>query len=261
MKSFEKIVRKGILALTQSALDPMQFAYRPGRGVEDATCTLLNMILKHLEGKNNYVRLLFIDFSSAFNCVQPHILAKKLVENFNLDLNIVCWLVDFLTSRSQRVRVNGVSSNALLSSTGTPQGCFLSPLLFSLYTDDCRSVFEGRHIIKFADDSVIFLYFHKKNIVPVLPVVIKGHQVELVKEDKYLGTVFDDKLKFEANTDMIKEKHTLQRMYFLRKLLTFHVDVSFMKMFYTCFIESIVSFSVICWYGNLNVKSRGSWTV
>ncbi len=30
-----------------------------------------------------------------------------------------------------------------------------------------------------------------------------------------------------------------------------------MKMFYTCFIESIVSFSVICWYGNLNVKSRG----
>ncbi len=155
MKSFEKIVRKGILALTQSALDPMQFAYRPGRGVEDATCTLLNRILKHLEGKNNYVRLLFIDFSSAFNCVQPHILAKKLVENFNLDLNIVCWLVDFLTSRSQRVRVNGVSSNALLSYTGTPQGCFLSPLLFSLYTDDCRSVFEGRHIIKFADDSVI----------------------------------------------------------------------------------------------------------
>ncbi len=206
----------------------------------------------------------------------------------------MCWLVDFLTSRSQRVRVNGVSSNALLSYTGTPQGCFLSPLLFSLYTDDCRSVFEGRHIIKFADDSVIvslltgsdgshgpvvdhfiqwcdasflninasktkemFIDFRKKNIVPVLPVVIKGHQVELVKEYKYLGTVFDDKLKFEANTDMIKEKHTLQRMYFLRKLLTFHVDVSFMKMFYTCFIESIVSFSVICWYGNLNVKSRG----
>lgn len=92
MKYFEKIVRKGILTLTQSALDPMQFAYRLARAVEDATCTLLNLILKHLEGKNNYVHLLFIDFS---NCVQPHILAKKLVENFNLDLNIVCWLVDF----------------------------------------------------------------------------------------------------------------------------------------------------------------------
>ncbi len=248
-----------------------------------------------MEGKNNYVRLLFIDFSSAFNCVQPHILAKKLVENFNLDLNIVCWLVHFLTSRSQRVRVNGVFSNALLSSTGTPQGCVLSPLLFSLYTDDCRSVFEGRHIIKFADDSVIvplltgsdgshgpvvdhfiqwcdasflninasktkemFIDFRKKNIVPVLPAVIKGHQVEFVKEYKYLGTVFDDKLKFETNTDMIRGK-ARQRMYFLRKLRTFYVDVSFMKMFYTCFIESIESFSVICWYGNLNVKSRGKF--
>ncbi len=31
----------------------------------------------------------------------------------------------------------------------------------------------------------MFIDFRKKNIVPVLPVVIKGHQVELVKEYKY----------------------------------------------------------------------------
>ncbi|XDV11492.1 hypothetical protein PO909_000423 [Leuciscus waleckii] len=296
MKSFEKIVRKEILASTQSALDPMQFAYRSGRGVDDATCTLLNMILRHLEGKKTHVRLLFIDFSSAFNCVQPFILAKKLIDNFHLDLNIVCWLVDFLTNRSQRVRVNGVLSNVLLSSTGTPQGCVLSPLLFSLYTDDCRSIFNGRHIVKFADDSVIvsllnefesdsgpvtdhfiqwcdasflninasktkemFIDFRKKNSVPVLPSAIKGHQVEVVTQYKYLGTVFDDKLQFEANTDIIRGK-ALQRMYFLRKLRTFNMDVSFMKMFYTCFIEAVLSFSIICWYGNLNVKNRRKLT-
>ncbi|KAF7655799.1 hypothetical protein LDENG_00050610, partial [Lucifuga dentata] len=34
-------------------------------------------------------------------------------------------------------------------------GCVLSPLLFSLYTNDCQSHYEGWYVIKFADDSVI----------------------------------------------------------------------------------------------------------
>ncbi len=38
----------------------------------------------------------------------------------------------------------------------------------------------------------MFIEFHKKNVVPVLPAVIKGHQVEVVKEYKDLGTVFND---------------------------------------------------------------------
>ncbi len=36
---------------TESLLDPMQFAYRPKRGVEDATITLLHLLIRHLEGK------------------------------------------------------------------------------------------------------------------------------------------------------------------------------------------------------------------
>lgn len=48
-------------------------------------------------------------------------------------------------------------SNALLSSTGITQGCVLSPLLFPLYTDDCQTTFEGRHIIKFGDLVIVSL--------------------------------------------------------------------------------------------------------
>ena len=59
----------------------------------------------------------------------------------------------------------------------------------------------------------MFIDFHKKSSVPVLPSVIKGHQVEVVKQYKYLGTVFDEKLKFKANTDIIRGK-ALQHMYF-----------------------------------------------
>ncbi|KAK7880697.1 hypothetical protein WMY93_032663 [Mugilogobius chulae] len=35
------------------------------------------------------------------------------------------------------------------------QGCCLSPLLYILYTHQCRSSHQDRHILKFADDSVI----------------------------------------------------------------------------------------------------------
>ena len=100
----------------------MQFAYRPNRGVEDATTTLFNFVYKHLEGKKTHVRLLFADFSSAFNTIQPLILYHKLVTLFSLDLGMVKWLIDFLIGRPQSVRVNSVLSQKKMTSTGSPTG-------------------------------------------------------------------------------------------------------------------------------------------
>jgi len=93
MKSLEKIIKQEIIAMTKSQLDPLQFAYRAGRGVEDALGSLLNTVFNHLEGANKFVRLLFIDFSSAFNCIQPHILADRLLKNYNINPGLTAWLV------------------------------------------------------------------------------------------------------------------------------------------------------------------------
>ena len=126
MKQFEKLVKRELVAKTESLLDPLQFAYREGRGVQDATATLLNLVHKHLEGVKTHARLLFVDFSSAFNTIQPHVLVEKLINSFSLDPCLVGWILDFLTNRSQCVRVNNTLSSLLSSSTGSPQGCVLS---------------------------------------------------------------------------------------------------------------------------------------
>ncbi|KAK1803582.1 hypothetical protein P4O66_020996 [Electrophorus voltai] len=57
--------------------------------------------------------------------------------------------------RPQSVQVGNCVSSTLTLNTGTPQGCGLSPLLYSLYTYDCAATSSSIIIVKFADDTVV----------------------------------------------------------------------------------------------------------
>lgn len=59
----------------------------------------------------------------------------------------------FLSGCKQRVKVSHHISSALSLSTGVPQGCVLSPLLYSLYTYDCRPLHPSNNFMKYADDT------------------------------------------------------------------------------------------------------------
>ena len=53
-------------------LDPLQYSYRQ-RGTDDAINSIIHLIITHLEETKAHARLLFVDFSSAFNTLQPSI--------------------------------------------------------------------------------------------------------------------------------------------------------------------------------------------
>ena len=52
------------------------------------------------------------------------------------------------------VRVGNNISTPLILNTGAPQGCVLSPLLYSLFTHDCVAT-HASNSIKFADDTTV----------------------------------------------------------------------------------------------------------
>lgn len=95
-------------------------------------------VVGHLEGTKTHALASFV-FLSTFNCMQPRILSRRLSEIPDIDVAATRWLVGWLTRRPQRVHANSTLSKALLCSTGSPPGCVLSPLLFILYTNSCRS--------------------------------------------------------------------------------------------------------------------------
>ncbi len=153
MKVFERLVKSHISTSIPVTLDPLQFAYRSNRSTDDAISHILHSSLTHIDSSNgNYARLLFIDYSSAFNTIVPTKLTNKLTGLGLNHLTPATWIQDFLTGRPQVVKVGQYTSNSITLNVGAPQGCVLSPLLYSLYTHDCVSSHRSTSIIKFADD-------------------------------------------------------------------------------------------------------------
>ncbi|KAJ8335932.1 hypothetical protein SKAU_G00392740 [Synaphobranchus kaupii] len=91
MKCFERLVLSQVQQSVQSIVDPLQFAYQQKRGVYDALLTLLHLVQSHLDTPKSYIRLVFVDFSSAFNTIQPHLMAKKLLK-MNLNPHLILWV-------------------------------------------------------------------------------------------------------------------------------------------------------------------------
>ena len=71
MKCFERLHKYPIISTVPVTLDPLQFAYHPNRFTDNAIAITLHTALSQLDKRNTYVRMLFIDYSSALNTIVP----------------------------------------------------------------------------------------------------------------------------------------------------------------------------------------------
>ncbi len=205
---------------------------------------------------------------------------------------ILDWILDFLTGRPQSVRVGHNTSSTTTLSTGAPQGCVLSPLLFTLLTPDCTAKFSSNHIIKFADDtSVVGLISNndethyreevaqlaewcgannlslnvektkevvmdfRRNSVDHPPLTIDTSTVERVSSTKFLGVHITEDLTWTTNTKSISKK-AQQRLHFLRRLKRASLPPPILTTFYRGTIESVLTSCITVWYGNCCAADR-----
>ncbi len=235
--------------------------------------------------------MLFVDYSSAFNTIVPATLVAKL-QTLGLNRSLCSWILDFLTGRSQVVRMGNNTSSPLILNTGAPQGCVLSPLLYSLYTHDCTATHSSNVIVKFADDTTVIglitdndetayreevstltkwcqenhlsLNIDKTKELVVdyrrqsrehTPITIDKTPVERVSSFKFLGVHITEDLTWSAHTDaVLKKAH--QRLFFLRRLRKFGSSPRILRSFYTCTVESILTGCITAWFGNSTAGNR-----
>ncbi|KAK1797878.1 hypothetical protein P4O66_008218 [Electrophorus voltai] len=264
MKCFEKLVRDFITSSLPASMDPLQFAYRHNRSTDDAIAHLLHTTLTHLDkGRANYVKMLFVDYSSAFNTIIPSLLTTKL-EDLGLHTSLCDWISNFLTDRPQSVWVGNCASSTLTLSTGAPQGCVLSPLLYSLYTYDCTATSSSTIIVKFADNTVVMGLISDNDERAYLEEI--KHLENWCQENNLLLNVSKTKelivdsskkqdLSWSRHTNSLAKK-ARQRLYHLRHLRDFRLPSKVLWNFYTCTIESILTGNITVWFGNSTKQDR-----
>ncbi len=89
----------------------------------------------------------------------------------------------------------------------------------------------------------------RRNQAVVPCTIVNNHLIEVVDSYKYLGTIINNKWNFTENTDRLC-KMSQQRLYCLQKLVKFNIDRTLMTAFYKAYVESILTFSLICWFAS-----------
>ena len=145
-------VRLGRFMEPSGVLPTTKFVYWNGLGTCDALFGVLHTLQSALESRQE-AKIVQIDFSAAFNRVNHQGILYKSC-SMGIGGSVLSILTQFLSNRSQHVKVDGCRSKLVNVVSGVPQGSVLVPLLFLLDTSELFSILENK-LIGYADDSTL----------------------------------------------------------------------------------------------------------
>ena len=285
-KLLETFIKRTIVKhlIDQQLLSPKQYGFISGRST---TTQLLMYLDKCIETivDGGVVDSIYMDFSKAFDSVPHRRLIGKL-ESYGVRGKILNWITEFLTARSQVVKVNNAESSLALVLSGIPQGSVLGPTLFIIYINDLLDDVNSNGLL-FADDAKIFsrissvddalslqsdinllenwsklwlLNFHPDkchvltlgkfdNIKHTQRYSIAGNELEHVFDEKDLGVTIDSNLTFEDHISL-KVKKANVMVGLIRRSFTF-LSCNLFKKLYTTFVRPHLEYAQTVWSPHL----------
>ena len=177
-----------------------------------------------LSDEGHPLDIIFLDFRKAFDRVPHERLLFKL--KMGIQGRLLAWIESFLGNRMQQVVLNQTASKWRRVYSGVPQGSVMGPILFRIYINDLPDYVKSSCEI-FANDTKI--YAKVGNMADIEKIqkdidelvewsrtwllnfmhvgarngranyFMEGTEIQVVSEEKDLGVVVDEKLRFSRN--------------------------------------------------------------
>ena len=240
VKLLESLIRDLLMNhfMTNHLFADEQHGFLPGRSCTTQLLVAIEKWSKALD-QGLPVDVIYLDFKKAFDSVPHQRLLIKL-KAYGITGNLFAWIESFLKDRNQRVLMNGVNSSWTQVKSGIPQGSVLGPLLFSIFVNDLPTILHSDCLL-FADDCKLFnpvvdddsidklqndlntlqswsllwqlpfniskcRVLHLGRANPNHIYFMNSKALQNVNEEKDLGVIIDNQLKFHRHVSSVSSK-------------------------------------------------------
>ena len=245
-KTFERMVNNRLIWYLEynAIITAYQSGFRKKRSTIDQLIRLESAVREAFINKDHLVAVYF-DLEKAYDTTWKYGIMKDLHDAV-LRGHMPTFISKFLSNRKFSVRIGGTLSDIYDQEEGVPQGSILSVTLFSLkinsiigcllqdiecslYVDDFLICYRAKHMcsietqlnicldrlqkwcdtngFKFSKKKTVCMHFcqlRKLHLDPSL--FLGGEPIPVVKEHKFLGLIFDNKLNFIPHIKYLKAK-------------------------------------------------------
>ena len=279
------VVRDFVKPAVLKKIGNEQFGTVPKSSTTQALISMLHCWNKATDGSGSSVRVVLFDFKKAFDLIDHNILKRKL-SNYDLPPCIVCWILDFLTDRKQRVKLsNDCYSEWGTVPAGVPQGTKLGPWLYLIMINTVGVANVDQW--KYVDDTTVAETVLKNDVSAMqeyvedlsnqslankfqlnetkckelrisfakfkpafAPIRINDKDIEVVTSVKLLGLNISNDLKWNTHIYEIVRKVST-RLYFLKQLKRAGLATKEMLLFYLSCVRPVTEYACHVFHNSL----------